>query len=155
MKCCGVECGSDFSKLVLRLALGGVMFPHGAQKALGWFGGPGYNATIGMFTHMGIPAFLAVLVIAAEFLGSLGLIFGVLTRLSAFGIGVEMATAVFLIHRHYGFFMNWMGKKTGEGYEYHMLVIGIALALLISGGGKWTIEHIFCKACCKSEPKAT
>ena len=135
---------NDVVPLVLRLTLGIVMFPHGAQKMLGWFGGPGFGSTIaGMQAQPGIPAFVTVLVITAEFFGSLGLIAGFLTRLSAFGIGAVMTGAIFLAHLPFGFFMNWAGTQKGEGYEYHLLAIAMALALLIRGGGAWSLDYFF------------
>ncbi len=133
---------NDVLPLILRLALGIVMFPHGAQKLLGWFGGPGFQSTIGaMQVQSGIPPFMTVLVIIAEFFGSLGLIAGFLTRVSALGIGAVMIGAIFLAHLQFGFFMNWSGTQKGEGYEYHLLAIGLALALIIRGGGAWSLDY--------------
>ncbi len=131
----------DLLPLVLRVTLGIVFFPHGAQKMLGWFGGPGFQGEIAALqTHLGIPPFLTVLVIIAEFFGALGLISGLLTRLSAFGIGVVMAVAVFIAHIQHGFYMNWFGNQQGEGFEYHILAIGIALVLMLRGGGLWSLD---------------
>jgi putative oxidoreductase len=132
---------NDVLPLVLRLTLGVVMFPHGAQKMLGWFGGPGFQGTITGMQAQGIPAFLTILVIIAEFFGSLGLIAGFLTRLSALGIGAVMIGAIFLAHLPFGFFMNWAGNQQGEGYEYHLLAIGLALALVIRGGGALSLDY--------------
>lgn len=127
--------------LILRLTLGLVMFPHGAQKALGWFGGYGFDATLDFLNgQMGLPLIIAFLVILAEFGGSLGLIFGFLTKFSAFGIGLVMLGAVF-IHSGNGFFMNWSGQQAGEGFEYHLLTLGISLALIITGGGKFSVDQ--------------
>lgn len=127
--------------LLLRLALGIVIFPHGAQKVFGWFGGYGLHGTLNFFTQtMGIPVVFAVLAIAAEFLGSLGLVTGLLTRVAAFAVAVEMLVAVALVHRHNGFFMNWSGAQKGEGFEFHLLAIGIAIALMIKGGGAASID---------------
>lgn len=132
---------NDTTALVLRLTLGLVMFPHGAQKALGWFGGYGFTGTMGFFTEqMQIPALFAFLAIAAEFAGSLGLITGLLTRLSAFGIGAVMVVAVLTSHLGNGFFMNWYGNQKGEGFEYHLLAIGIAVALVLRGGGRASLD---------------
>lgn len=136
-----------WSSFILRITLGAVFFPHGAQKVLGWFGGHGLTATINAFTQMQMPLLLAWLIIAAEFLGSLGLLFGFLTRLAALGIGSVMTGAVLLVHHKNGFFMNWMGNQTGEGFEYHLLVIGICLALMLTGGGKWSVDR--CMGECK------
>lgn len=130
-----------WSGLLLRLTLGVVMFPHGAQKLFGWYGGFGFSGTMGFFTEqMHIPAMLAFLVIMAESFGSLGLIVGFLTRVGAAGILAVMLGAITMVHWPHGFFMNWFGKQAGEGFEYHLLVIGIALVLLITGGGKWSVD---------------
>ena len=130
--------------LLARLALGIAMFPHGAQKALGLFGGYGLAGTYQFFTaKMGIPAPFAALAIAAEFLGSLGLIFGCLGRVAAFGILCNMAVAVAMIHGHVGFFMNWTGGYPAgtEGFEYHILAIGLALVVMIRGSGPASIDR--------------
>jgi len=132
----------DGAALILRVMLGIVFFPHGAQKVFGWFGGHGLAATLDYFTGtMGIPMAFAVLAVAAEFLGSIGLIVGFLTRLAAFGIASVMAVAIWMVHLPNGFFMNWNGNKAGEGFEYHLLVIAIAVALMIKGGGLWSLDR--------------
>ena len=130
-----------YSTLILRLTLGVVFLPHGAQKALGWFGGHGFAGTMGYFTqHLHIPALFAFLAIAAEFAGAIALIFGFFSRVAAFGIAATMAVAIFMGHLQNGFFMNWSGTQKGEGFEYHLLAIGIAVALMIRGGGKYSID---------------
>lgn len=135
-----------WSSLVLRVMLGIVMLPHGAQKLLGLFGGFGFAGTMEMFTEkMHIPAALAFLVIMGESFGSLGLIVGFLTRFSAFGVLCIMLGAITMVHWPNGFFMNWSGKQAGEGYEYHLLVIGMSLALLLMGGGKWSVDGAIAK----------
>ncbi|GIW73057.1 MAG: hypothetical protein KatS3mg102_2599 [Planctomycetota bacterium] len=128
--------------LVLRLGLGAVMFPHGAQKALGLFGGAGIAGTVEQFAHLGIPTAAALGVIAAEFLGAIALVVGFLTRLAALGIAAVMAGAVWLVHLEHGFFMNWSGTRQGEGFEYHLLAIAIALALLVRGGGSASLDRV-------------
>lgn len=136
-----ISTSPSLSPLILRLTLGIVMFPHGAQKALGWFGGHGFSGTMQFFTEtMQIPALFALLAIAAEFLGALGLIVGLLTRVAAFGIFSVMVVAILTVHAKMGFFMNWMGNQPGEGFEYHLLAIGLALALMITGGGKASVD---------------
>ncbi|MGE0884863.1 MAG: DoxX family protein [Blastocatellales bacterium] len=130
----------DILPLILRLTLGVVMFPHGAQKLLGWFGGYGFSGTMQGMTSMGLPAVIVFLVIIAEFFGSLGLIAGFLTRFSAFGIATVMMGAIFTVHAKVGFFMNWSGNQAGEGFEYHLLVLGIALVLMIRGGGAASVD---------------
>ena len=134
----------DLAPMVARLVLGLVMFPHGAQKALGWFGGPGFQGTLGMFTTMmHVPVILGVLAIAAEFLGSLGLITGLLGRIAAFGIFCNMLVATVLVHSGTGFFMNWMGNQKGEGFEYHLLAMGLALVVMIAGSGRASIDRMW------------
>ena len=127
--------------LLLRLALGIVIFPHGAQKALGWFGGPGIEGFVAYFGSMGLPAAVAMLVIAAEFLGALGLIVGFLGRVAAFGVFCVMLGAIFLVHLPNGFFMNWTGQQAGEGFEFHLLVLALALAIMWRGSGKASIDR--------------
>lgn len=137
-----MQTDNDAGMFLVRLALGLVMFPHGAQKLLGWFGGHGFGGTMQFFTEqMGLPAAVVVLVIIAEFFGSLGLIFGFLGRLGAFGILCVMLGAMFMIHLNVGFFMNWYGTQQGEGYEYHLLAIGMALAVIIRGSGALSIDR--------------
>lgn len=128
--------------LILRLTLGFVMVPHGAQKLLGWFGGFGFDGTMGFFTQkMDLPWLIALLIIIGESFGSLALLAGLLTRFTAASLAVIMFGAITLVHLPHGFFMNWFGQQKGEGFEYHLLVIGIAAALLVTGGGKWSIDR--------------
>ena len=128
---------------LLRLALGIVVFPHGAQKLLGWFGGFGYSGTMDFLTGtMHIPMLLALLVIAAEFFGALGLIAGFLGRIAAFGIAVNFTVAALMVHRPNGFFMNWSGQQKGEGVEFFILAIAIAVAIMIRGSGGWSIDRL-------------
>jgi putative oxidoreductase len=131
---------------ILRLVLGIVFFFHGAQKMLGWFGGYGFSGTMNFFTHnMGIPAVFAFLAIAAEFFGSMGLIVGLLARVAASGIIVNMLVAIAMVHRSNGISMNWSGQQKGEGYEFHLLAISIALAVLIRGAGAFSIDRMIGK----------
>lgn len=134
--------GNDVSLTFLRLVLGVVFFAHGAQKMLGWFGGYGFHGTMGFFEHMGMPAPVAFLVICTEFFGGLGLIVGLLTRIAALGIGVEMIGAIFMVHLSNGFFMNWFGNQKGEGFEYHLLAIAMAGTLLLRGAGKFSVDGV-------------
>jgi putative oxidoreductase len=137
-----IETDNDIAVFILRLLLGIVFFPHGAQKVFGWFGGQGFAGTMAGFEKMGIPALFALLAVLAESAGSVGLITGLLTRVAAFGIACNMVVAVALIHFRNGFFMNWFGQKHGEGFEYHILVVAIALALMIKGGGRWSLDGL-------------
>jgi putative oxidoreductase len=132
----------DWSLTVLRLALGIVIFPHGLQKAFGWFGGAGFHGTMGFFTQGGIPVVFAFLAICAEFLGGLGLIVGLLSRIAAFGITCVMLVAVYRVHLPNGFFMNWGGNQKGEGFEFHILAIGIALAIMMRGAGALSLDRL-------------
>ncbi len=134
---------TDFTLTLLRLVTGVIFFAHGGQLALGWFGGYGYSATMGFFTQqLHIPTPFAFLAIAAQLLGGLGLIAGLLTRIAAFGIGATMATAALMNHLPNGLFMNWYGTQKGEGYEYHLLAIAIAITLVVRGGGALSLDHL-------------
>ena len=128
----------SWAGLILRVVLGGVIFAHGAQKLLGWYGGSGFEGTMGFFTQkMGLPWLIAFLVIIGESIGSVGLLAGLFTRFTAASFIVIMLGAIMTVHLPQGFFMNWFGQQTGEGFEFHLLVIGMSLALLVVGGGKW------------------
>jgi putative oxidoreductase len=131
---------SDSSAFVARVTLGGVMLPHGLQKVLGWFGGEGFRGTIDAMGQLGIPASVAILVMATELLGSLALLAGLLGRLAAAGVACVMVAAVVLVHSSYGFFMNWTGTKPGEGFEYHLLALGLAIVVMIRGSGAWSLD---------------
>ncbi len=130
---------------ILRLVLGVVFFAHGAQKMLGWFGGYGFHGTMGAFTHMGMPSPLAFLIIVTEFFAAIGLLTGFLTRIAALGVSGLMVGAIAMVHGHNGFFMNWYGSQRGEGYEYHLLVLAIAIALLLRGAGSLSVDHALAK----------
>jgi putative oxidoreductase len=128
--------------LVARIVLGLVILPHGLQKLVGAFGGYGFSNTMEYFTSTGIPVIIAFLIIMAESFGSLGLITGFLSRFSAFGISLVMLGAIMLVHLPNGFFMNWSGQQQGEGFEFHILALGLALLVMIFGGGKWSIDKL-------------
>jgi putative oxidoreductase len=133
--------------LLARITLGAVMFPHGAQKALGWFGGYGFSGTMNFFTGtMHIPALFAFLAIAAEFAGSLALLAGLFSRVAALGIAAVMTVATVTAHSAHGFFMNWAGNQKGEGFEYHLLVLGLALIVIIHGAGKASVDGLLAKS---------
>jgi len=138
-----INTDNDVATMVIRVMLGVVFFPHGMQKLIGWFGGYGFAGSMGFFTDtLHIPVIFAFLAIMAEGLGSLGLITGLLTRVAAFGIGVNMVVAVYMLHWQHGFFMNWFGLQKGEGFEYHLLVIAMAVFLIIRGGGALSVDRM-------------
>lgn len=139
-----VSTTDDAGLALIRIALGVVMFPHGAQKVLGWFGGYGWEGTMGWLTgSLGIPAVFAVLAILAEFLGSLGLITGLLGRVAAFGILCNMVVAVWLLHGKVGFFMNWnLTAGSGEGFEFHILAAAMALLIIWKGSGAYSVDRL-------------
>ena len=133
---------NDWTGLVTRLTIGLILFPHGAQKMLGIFGGYGFSGTMGFFTGtMHLPWLIGFLVIIIEFFGSLSLIAGFASRLWSVLVIIEMAGAVITTHLNNGFFMNWAGTQKGEGYEFHLLIIGLALATLIDGSGKFSADE--------------
>lgn len=132
---------SQTSLLIQRAVLGLVLFPHGAQKLLGWFGGYGFDGTMGFFTgQVHLPSLLALLVILGEFFGSLLLVAGLGTRLAAFGVTAIMLGAITTTHAQVGFFMNWYGAQQGEGFEYHLLVLAMSIPLMIWGAGSYALD---------------
>jgi putative oxidoreductase len=130
-----------WSPLITRLTLALVFFPHGAQKVLGWFGGYGFTGTMGYFTSQAhLPYAVALLPVLTEFLAPFALAAGLFTRIAALALGFEMFVAIMTVHATNGFFMNWFGAQKGEGFEYHLLVIGIALALIVQGAGRFSVD---------------
>ncbi len=128
--------------LALRITLAIVMLPHGLQKTVGWFGGYGWSGTMGFLTGeaVGLPTPLAAGVILLELFGPLLLFVGLATRPVAAGFIGIMLGAIATVHLPHGFLMNWSGQQAGEGYEYHLLVIGMAAALVFAGGGRWSLD---------------
>ena len=123
--------------LLLRLAVGGIMAAHGAQKVFGWWGGPGMAGTTGMCTSFGCrrPSLMAWALILAELGGGLLLAVGFLTPLGALAVTIVMLNAVYLVHRPNGFF-------TGNGgYEFNLLIAATAVALAAIGAGRFSIDH--------------
>lgn len=133
--------------LLARLALGVVVFPHGAQKLLGWFGGYGFDGTMGFLTGAaGLPSIIALLVILIEFFGALFLIAGFATRLAAIGVIANFAGVVTTSHLNSGFFMNWYAQPNkGEGLEYFILLFGLAIISLVAGGGRASADAVISK----------
>jgi putative oxidoreductase len=133
----------DRAALVARVVLGLVMLPHGAQKAFGWFGGEGLRKTVEEMGQQGIPTALATAIVAGELLAALALVVGFLGRVAAAGIAAIMLGAIFLVHAQYGFFMNWTGAQAGEGFEFHLLALALALVVVIRGSGALSIDRAF------------
>lgn len=120
---------TDWGLLFLRLAVGLIFMVHGSQKLFGAFGGPGLANVVKMMGPLGY------LVSIGEFFGGLGIVVGFLSRFSSASLIVIMLGAIATVHAKNGLFMNWSGKQAGEGFEYHLLVIGMCLAILIAGPG--------------------
>jgi putative oxidoreductase len=134
---------SDWLQTIVRTILGIVFFAHGAQKLLGWFGGPGLKKTLRtMHETLGLPAALAFAAVAVEFLGGLGLIAGLLSRVAAVGIAVVMLTAIVMVNGRYGLFLNWLGDRKGHGYEYHLLTIALAVVIVVRGSGAFSLDRL-------------
>jgi putative oxidoreductase len=135
-----VATSDSIAPTFLRLALGIMMFPHGAQKLPGWFGGFGFSGTMGYFTGtVGTPWTVGFLVIVGEFFGPLLLILGFGTRFAAASLALIMVGAAWQLRTN-GFFMNWFGNQQGEGIEFFLLAVGIAVSLTVLGGGKWSLD---------------
>jgi putative oxidoreductase len=134
------------SRLAQRLLLAAVIFPHGAQKLLGWFGGYGFSGTMRYFTEQaGLPAPVAFLVIVGESLGAIALALGLLSRVTAAGIAAIMLGAIALVHAPHGLFMNWFGAQQGEGFEYHLLVLALAVPIAALGGGRASLDGVLAR----------
>jgi putative oxidoreductase len=138
---------ASLTPLIARLALGIVVFPHGAQKLLGWFGGSGFAGTMDFLTgSAGLPWIIALLVILIEFFGSLMLIAGAATRVAALGILGNFIGVVLTSHLTSGFFMNWYAEANKEeGLEYFIQLFGLTLVTLIAGGGKASVDAVLTK----------
>lgn len=136
----------DWTGFVIRLTLGLILFPHGAQKMFGWFGGPGFSKEVEHLTeYMHLPWIISVMVILTEFWGSVSLIMGLASRLWSVAFGVLFVNIIFIAHLENGFFMNWFETQKGEGYEYHLLVIGLCIALGLNGSGKYSADQLISK----------
>ncbi len=133
--------GGNCAGCIARVFLGGVILPHGLPKLLH------FEQTIAVLTSgLGLPYFVALLVIVGESVGALSLIVGILSRFCALSIGIIMAGAIWMSHFKYGFFMNWKGNQAGEGFEYHLLAIGLALVVIVCGGGKFSVDRLIARA---------
>lgn len=127
--------------LLLRLALAAVILPHGCQLFFGSFNGPGFNNAMAYFVEVErLPALVGLAVIFLQFFGSLFILFGLVTRFIALGLAGLFIGMIFTSHIEYGFFMNWFGTQQGEGFEYHLLVIGMAFSLVFTGAGSLSLD---------------
>jgi putative oxidoreductase len=126
----------------LRVALGAVILPHGAQKLFGWFGGYGFAGTMDYFTStVGVAAPLGVLAILAESVGGIALLAGIFSRPAALGVGAVMVVAALTVHRPYGFFIDWFGTQGGQGVEYFVAMGALAAVVVAKGGGRWSLDR--------------
>lgn len=136
----------EWAGLVARLTIGIVILPHGLQKLFGMFGGYGFEGTMGFLTNtVHLPWIIAFTVIVIESVGAMSLIVGFASRIWAALMIVLMIGAVNVAHLSNGFFMNWSGMQKGEGFEYHLLVIGLSIVTLIIGGGRYSIDEQIAK----------
>jgi putative oxidoreductase len=134
---------NDLTLTVGRSILALVFLGHGTQKVFGWFGGLGFSRTLEVFEDtMGIPPALTMMAMAAEVLGGLGLLVGLLTRIAAAGVLVVMVVAPLANGLYVRFFMNWTGRNTGEGFEYHLLAIALILVVLVHGAGALSLDRL-------------
>ena len=142
-----INTDNGMAGLVSRIGLATVMFPHGAQKLFGWFGGYGWSGTYGFFTEqMGLPGIVAASVILIEFFGPILLLLGVLVRPIGLAFAGLMLGTIITVHGSHGFFMNWTGNQSGEGIEYALLAITLSLSLVFSGAGRWSIDKRLSKS---------
>ena len=136
----------NITLLIIRILLGTVIGMHGAQKLLGWFEGYGFEGTVGFFTQtIGLPYLFAVLIILAESIGMIALIFGLFSRILSGSLIIIMLGAIVTLHGQHGFFMNWSGAQGGEGFEFHLLAMGMSLIILLHGGGVFSLDHFLLK----------
>lgn len=134
---------NEWTGFIIRLTLGIVLLPHGAQKLLGLFGGFGFTGTMDFFTtQVGLPWVVGFSVILIEFFGSLALIIGFASRLWSVAIIFLFLGIMGTTQLEHGFFMNWFGTQNGEGSEYSLLIIGISIAILVNGSGKYSLDNL-------------
>ena len=126
-----------------RIILGIIFFAHGAQKVFGWFGGPGLRKTLHHLTEsLGLPTIIALSAVGSEFVGGVALILGFLARIGALVIVINMLAAIFMVHGKYGLFMNWFGDRKGNGIEYHLLAIALAIVIIAKGAGACSLDSL-------------
>ncbi len=145
MKTLLLQTTENWGATALRIGLGLILFTHGAGAMLGWFGGYGFKATAQFLQHnFSLPWVVAAFVICVQFFGSIMLMTGMGTRIAALGV-LGMFIGMAINHIDHGLHMNWSGQKAGEGYEYHLLVMAMCLALVYFGGGSLSLDRIFLK----------
>lgn len=138
---------NNWAGLLLRVTIAVVLFPHGAQKLLGWFGGFGFDGTMQYFTQtVKLPYIIGLLVILIEFFAPIALVLGVGSKILAAVIAILFVGIMFTSSINHGFFMNWLGNQAGEGYEFFLLAIGASLALMFNGSGKFAIDNLIVTA---------
>ncbi|HEV7330190.1 MAG TPA: DoxX family protein [Flavisolibacter sp.] len=138
--------GEHLTGFILRITLALVMLPHGCQLLLGWFGGFGFSSTMQYFTEvLGLPSVVAFSVILLESIGALFILLGFMSRFFSFAMAILFIGMIWTSHWQYGFFMNWMGNQKGEGYEFHLLAIGLSIAIFVSGAGVFSLDAWFTK----------
>lgn len=144
----GFELTDAIAPLMIRIPLGLIFLAHGSQKLLGIFSGNGLTATFSIFEQkLGILPIFTLLAIIAEFGGGLGVLTGFLTRVSAAGIASVMAVAIYKVHWAHGFFMNtYCLPGKGHGIEFTLALLGMALYLVLAGGGRWCIDRLIFRA---------
>lgn len=138
-----IATGNSLVALVLRITIGIVVLPHALQKMFSWFDGPGIKGELKFMTEIvGLPAFVAMTAIIVECAGIILMITGTATRFVAIIFIIQFIGIILTVHRKNGFFMNWFGKLPAgqEGFEFHLLVLGILTVLLIEGGGRFSID---------------
>jgi putative oxidoreductase len=95
-----------------------------------------------MHDSLRLPTPVALIAIASEFLGGLGLVAGLLSRIAAAGVAVTMLFAIAMVHGRNGLFLDWFGDRKGHGYEYHLLAIALAIAVIIRGSGALSLDRL-------------
>ncbi len=138
-----METSDDRIPMLGRLALGIVILPHGAQDLFAWFGGTGIDGALGSYAALGVPPFLGWMAVVTQFFGGLALIIGFVGRVAAFAIALVLLAAVIAQHWSVGFFMNWDGALKGEGFEFHILAVTLAVIVIIRGSGALSVDRAF------------
>ncbi|HLO83362.1 MAG TPA: DoxX family protein [Chitinophagaceae bacterium] len=134
------------SGLIARITMAIVILPHALQMIFGWFGGYGFGSTMNYLTQVEqLPWLVGVMVIMLQSVGTLLLLFGFMGRFFAASMIILFIGMIVTSHAHHGFFMNWYGKQEGEGFEYHLLVIGLATTVLLNGSGSFSLDAMLSK----------